>query len=446
MRSDGEIDSWELRSLVAIRPGEPLTTQAVRDTLSRLRLAGLASEVEVGTRPAPGGVDAVVVLRADIQVESVELTGELPIERSRLEVTLEQKTGRPLREDRVVRGVYALESTLADEGYLGARARLDVVVDPDRKRARVTYEVEPGPRWTVGDVHLDATEPVDVADLLDALRDGPGEPYRGRFLREEPDRLERRLARSGYRQATVEALPETRREAEHRVDLTYRIERGPRVEVEIVGADRKELEKKDLLPFLGTERYDEALLLQSAASIRKYYQEKGYWKVQVETSEERDGEVQRVRVAIEPGPKLVLEEIEFEGNELLPDEQLARRMATSPKRALTPGSGRVVDEQLAADLSNLRSYCAVQGFGEAKVGPARVEEIGGDRLRLVVPIEEGRAAAWARSSSRATRRSRPRSSRPCSACSPGGRTTASWSTRRSSSSVSSTSGAAIARR
>lgn len=390
VRSDGELDLAEVRALVAIVPGEPLTPGAVRATLTRLRLAGLASEVEVGVRPAPGGVDAVVVLRADLQVESVEVAGELPLPASRLESELEQKAGRPLREDRVLRDVYSLERALAEEGYLDARAKLDVAVDSARKRARVRYQIVPGTRWLVGEVRIESAEAVDVQSLLDALRSGPGEPYRPRTLRDEPDRLERVLARAGFRLASVEALPETRREAERRIDLVYRVERGPRFELVLTGGDRKELEKADLLPFLGSGSYDEALLLQSVASIRKHYQEKGFWKVEVDTAEEREEGLLRVRLSIVPGPKLVLEEIAFEGNEALPDEQLARRMATTPRRALTPGSGRLVDEQLSADLANLRSFYAVQGFGEARVGPARVEEPGGDRLRLVIPVEEGR--------------------------------------------------------
>ncbi len=48
----------DLRSLVAIRVGAPLTEQKVRRTISNLQATGLFSEVEVLSRrdpPAPGG-------------------------------------------------------------------------------------------------------------------------------------------------------------------------------------------------------------------------------------------------------------------------------------------------------------------------------------------------------------------------------------------------------
>lgn len=390
IRSDGDLDLTEVRALVAIVPGQPLTPEVVRATLARLRLAGLGAEVEMGTRPAPGGgVDAVVVLWAEIRVDAVELGGELPVSRSLLESAIEQKAGRPLREDRVVRGVYALQETLVDEGFLDARVRLDVAVDPDRRRATVTYDLEPGARWKAGQVGIDAGEGVDTGSLLEALRVGPGDIYKRRTLRDEPERLLRELARSDFRTAEVEALPEVRVPSEQRVDLAYRIVRGPRLELELVGAERAELEKHDLLPFLDTTGYDEALLLQSVSLIRAYYQGRGHWKVEVESSEQRADQTLRVRIEVRPGPRFVLNEIVFEGNDSLPAEQLSRRMGLEPRRALVPASGRLVEEQLAADLSNLRSFYAVQGFGQAKIGPARVEETGGERLRLVIPIDEG---------------------------------------------------------
>ncbi len=394
VRGEGQVDLEEVRALVALVPGAPLEAGAVRDTLIRLRLAGLASEVEVLTRPAAGGVEAVVVLRADVRVESVEIAGEAALPADRLAAAVDQKAGRPLREDRVLRGVYGLEELLEAEGYLDAEVGLDVAVDARLRRARVTYRLDPGARWQVGEVRLEGVaSPAEERELLAVLRAGPGRPYRSPALRDDSERLTRALVAAGYRLAQVEALPEHRDAEAARVDLAYRIERGPRLELRLVGAERDDLEKRDLLPFLGEAGYDEALLLQAAAQIRSSYQQRGHWQVRVETREERRdepaGEVLVVHLEIEPGPRFELAEIAFEGNASFAGDVLVQRMALSPRRPLVPGSGRLVDEQLAADLSNLRSFYAVQGFGQAKIGPARVETIAPDRLRLVVPIVEG---------------------------------------------------------
>jgi len=389
LRSDVPVDRRELGHLIAIRPGAPLDEESVRSTLIRLRLAGLASEIEVLRRAAPGGVVAVVVLHADVRVETVELAGELALERQRLLDAVPQKAGQPLREDRLLRGVYRLEETYEAQGYVDARVTLDVAVDEATRRARVTYRLAPGVRWQIGNVRIEGLgTALTEEEVVAALRARPGEPYRGWAVRGDEDRLARFLTGKGFRQATIEVLPESRDAARRAVDLGYRVVLGPRVEIEVTGADRRQLEKRGLLPILGEAGYDEALLLQTVDSIRAFYQERGHYRVAVRTREEREGERLRVRLEVEPGPKLTLEEVAFEGNRSFPSERLAQLMTTSPRRLLLPKSGRLVDEELGADLSNLRSFYALQGFASARVGPPRVVERG-DELRLTVPVVEG---------------------------------------------------------
>ena len=155
------------------------------------------------------------------------------------------------------------------------------------------------------------------------------------------------------------------------------------------GSRSKELEKKDLVPFLGDSGYDEALVLQSIERIRRYFQEKGHYRVVVNRTEERSPEVVRLAFEVVPGPRLTLDEVRFEGNTSYDPERLRRLMTTSARRFLLPGSGRLVDEELSADLSNLRSFYQLEGFDRSQVGPARIVEQG-DRLEVVVPIAEGR--------------------------------------------------------
>jgi outer membrane protein insertion porin family len=389
IRSDVPIDEGELAGLIAIAPGEPLDDERVRKTLVRLRLAGLASEVEVLARHEPAGTVAVVVLWADVRVDAVEITGETGLDRDDLAPLPPQRAGQPLREDRVLRGVYRLEEALEAQGYLDARVALEVEVEPATRRARVRYPVAAGERWRVRAITVEGLEDrVPLEAAIGALRSRVDEPYRAAAARDDPERLQRELVRRGYRSARVFALPEVRDAAARRVDLAYEVAIGPRFELEIVGAERKALEKRGLLPFLGEAGYDDALVLQAVALIRSDYQQRGHYRVTVTTEEEREIERLLLRLKVVPGPRLVLEEVTFEGNESFPAERLARLMATSPRRLLLPGSGRLVDEELTADLANLRSFYALEGFAEAKVGPPRIEERG-EALYLTVPVVEG---------------------------------------------------------
>lgn len=332
---------------------------------------------------------AIIALRGNVIVESIDVAGDLGLDRRTLLATLPQKSGQPLLEDRMLRGVYRLEDLYRERGFFAASVRLEVRSDEARKRAAVVYRVAAGERARVGAVAID--EPsgklaVDAA--LAALRARPGQLYDATLAREDPERLLRHLYRLGFRTATV-APGEPVVDADRRqVDLAYRVTLGPKIVVEIAGAKEKELTRHDLLPFLGDAGFDEALVLQAIDRIRGYYQDRGYYRVRVERSERRDPDLWRLRLEVVPGDEFQMAALRFTGNESFPAERLERLFATSPRRLLARGSGRLVDDDLSTDLANLRLFYALQGFAAARVGPAIVAE-SGRRLTVEVPIVEG---------------------------------------------------------
>ncbi len=389
LRCDVPIDRREVLGLLAIEVGGPLEEERVRRTLRSLVYSGLASEVAVYGRPVADGVVAVVALWSEVQVESVALSGELGMSEARLRAALPQRAGQPLTEDRLVRGVYRLQDLLAGAGYFEATVRLEVATDPLTRRAAVTYHVTAGRRAIVREVVInEPTGRFTTAEMLEPLRAKPGTPLRSQVARDDAERLQQWLYSRGYRLARVEAGEQRLVPEEAAVDLTLAVTLGPRLELTIRGAEQRELEKRGLLPFLSDAGYDEALVLQSVERIRADYQRRGYYRVRVERSEERDAERLAMTLAIDPGARYSLEEVRFEGNASYASDRLQLLMTSSPRRFLTPRSGRLVDVELAADLSNIRSFYALEGFDHARVGPARVTEER-DRLFLTVPVVEG---------------------------------------------------------
>lgn len=399
IRSDAPVDIDEVRALVSLAVGEPMDDARTRRTLRSLRYSGVASEVEIYARPVArgtlargaDGVVAVVALWTDVQVASVEVEGDFGIKKARLLEALPQRTGQPLREDRLLRGVYRLQDLLVGEGYLDAEVRLAVApgVDPARSAA-VVYRIAAGPRTRVRKVSFTgASPPFADSELVAALRSRPESTFRKEVANDDVERLQSWLFERGYREAVVERLPESLDAAAHAVDLAFAVRLGPKIEFTARGITQKELEKKDLVPFLGASGYDEALVLQSVERIRRHFQEKGHYRVTVNRTEERSPEVVHIAFEVVPGPRLPLEEVGFEGNAHYDADRLRRLMTTSARRLLLPGSGRLVDEELSADLSNLRSFYQLEGFDQSQVGPARIVEKDG-HLEVVVPIVEGR--------------------------------------------------------
>jgi outer membrane protein assembly complex protein YaeT len=392
VRSDAPLDpALDLETLIETEVGQPLDPEEVRHTLRNLQASGTASEVELYTQddPAGGGVVAVIVFRAVVQVEEIRIAGQLGLPRETLRRAIVQAEGEPLSEERVVRGVYELKELYENSGYFQAQARVAVQTDEQRRRAVVIYTVDSGPRALVRTVAFDKpVTPFEPAALVRQLRVKPGEYFSRRLIREDAERLQDWLVRQRHGLARVDPAQEEYDPAANSVKLTYPIEIGPKVSLTVVGADEKTLRRKGLLPFLGETGYDEALVLQAQSRIKSYFQGEGHYDVQVEYDEKRTNGDLALTFRIAQGPEYTLQEIDLQGNQEVADADLRQVMQTSERKLLQPGSGRLVQAQLDQDVQRLQGYYALQGYTHAQIGPPQVERQGSD-LRLVIPIQEG---------------------------------------------------------
>ncbi len=389
LRSDAPLArTAELFELIAVEPGGSLDPSSVARTLRNLHSYGSSGEIVAFTEPRPGGVAVVFGMWARIEVREVQVVGDLGLRRARLLAALPQRPEQPLSESKVIRGVWALQDLYYTSGYRERVVRVAVSTDRHRKQAVVTYHVEAGERARVGEVTFAGQlGPFTVAGLRAPLRSEPGAHHHEVTASNDVERLEDWLIGRGYRSAAVDPAKDSYDAATNRLDLEFPVRVGPRFKIEAPGLDLKKLRRKGLLPFLEIERFDSTLLVQSRAALRSHFQKRGHYDVLVWLEQEQTAEEVVVRLTIERGPLSELTAVRFAGNHTFADDRLAALMETSVARRLGSG-GRLVDEILDADLANIRSFYALQGFGKAEVGPAVVARRG-SRLEIVVPIVEG---------------------------------------------------------
>jgi outer membrane protein insertion porin family len=397
IRSDAPLERLEdLQEAIEIEVGQPLSDHAVRHTLRNLQATGEAAEIEIYRREDPGGLVAILVFRAATLVSSVDFVGHAALPKADLRDAVPVKAGQPLAEEKVLLGERNLAERLRRQGYFEARVHLAVRTQPELRRAMVVYGVQSGPRATVRTIVFDpGTAPFAPAALAKQLRVRSGQPYSAHVARGDAERLQAYLARNGYGQARVSSPQETYDKESRTVTLTFPLEIGPKIVVEIQGATAKSLQRKGLLPFLGEGGYDEALVLQAVTRLKAYYQKQGNYDVTVEHDEKTEPGTLRLTIKIVPGPEYVLKDVSFRGNQTFSSDKLLELMATSKRSLLQLGSGRLVDDDLEDDLDNVRRFYSLNGFRQPTVGPPEIGRAGRE-LRLVIPIVEGTRQTVAR--------------------------------------------------
>lgn len=238
----------ELRPLVDTRTGYPLAgyrlENDVRVLERKYRDAG-HHFVEVRTEQLDEEGARRILFRIvegpEVEVDAVAFEGRVSLPESDLLSVLALRPSgflspRPFVERRLEEDRVALARRLREEGFLESRVWLKgVAFNRDRDEATVTWAVEEGLPWSVGEVQVTGGETLSdraraVAPAAEVL---PGQ----RWLQKDIDRAVRRMEeearRQGFSDVRIEVEPLPRREGRVQ-DLRFAVTEGRRTTVRFI--------------------------------------------------------------------------------------------------------------------------------------------------------------------------------------------------------------------
>ncbi len=233
---------------------------------------------------------------------------------------------------------YALESLLRERGHMAAE--VDFAMLPSREKPqRVIFSLRAGARFRFGPAAFAGNRHFDDETLHDLLGSSgmfglQAPPFSAGRLRAWLSRIRRLYLLAGFEDVRVaEDGREVEREA-GLVTVRIAIEEGPRYRLRSVRIDlpaRAESMRPWLkagLAFDSGMPYHRRVGVTLTARLRGLLEERGYYAVGLDRRVERadDGDVALV-IAVEPGPRHLLRQIEFRGQRRT-DENYLRKLFT----------------------------------------------------------------------------------------------------------------------
>ena len=242
-------------------------------------------------------------------------------------------------------------------------------------------------RLAVGQIHIRGVSDKVASELRSRIGIDPGEPFtRSAMLRAIED-IRQYYVDRGRIEARAEA---TAIEHAGAVDVLYEIEPGPAVDVLFDGVTEKQARQLTavLRQFWTESMFPEELYTDSAERIRRYFEEKGYYAVDVSYSEDLAAGTRTVRFRIDTGKPIRVDEVVLEGGAALPEERIRRQMLTEPSSLFSKRT--VVPSVLAEDRLAVRQLFREEGFLHATVAPPRVRlAADGESATVAFGIDEG---------------------------------------------------------
>ncbi|MBI1316220.1 outer membrane protein assembly factor BamA [bacterium] len=129
--------------------------------------------------------------------------------------------------------------------------------------------------------------------------------------------------------------------------------------------------------------------------IRKYYRDKGYLDADARVEEVPDTTLNNavlLNIFVEPGPRIRIKDIRFEGNENIKSAKLRKAMKETKRKRLWTifKSSKLIREDYQADQKLLLDLYNEQGFRDARIVSDTIRRVSKDRVLIEMKIEEGR--------------------------------------------------------
>ena len=373
-----------------VRPGVPYDSEAVQRELqrweTRMRARGhYEARATHGVSFPPGGAFVSVSLAVGPIVD-VAFTGDaLPeSERDRLvPIRAEASADEDLLED----SIRAIEGYLRGRGYRDAHAEFARKESPGR--LTITFTVDRGPRYVIGDVEILGETSIPLAELRTLARLQAGEP----FVQSEMDAgvvaVLNTFRMRGYADPTVQrrlepVVPENPADSTRRMNVTLTITQGPRTlvrRVEFEGLSAvPEGELRALLVNQPGRPFSDADVAIDRDRLDLEYRNRGYDAVTVTPAATQvdDGRGADVRFTIAEGPRVFVDRVIISGHRRTNPATIERELLVRPGEPL--GFSNLIESR--------RRLAALGLFRRVEI--QEIRHASEPRVDLVVRVEEAR--------------------------------------------------------
>ncbi|HET7186027.1 MAG TPA: POTRA domain-containing protein [Terriglobales bacterium] len=391
-----EVNTESLVPLLQQRAGQPFSQAKVQASIDALKNTHRFQDVTLEVRPDANGVRVLMILQPAVYFGIYDFPGALrrfPYSRL-LQVTNYPPRGAYTPVD-VQTGENQLRTFFRRTGFFQAQIHPEVRTDRQHGIANVIYRTDLGPRAKFGKVNIEGTTPEETQHLIQvshsflarmrnsAIR--PGKTYQLKKLTNATKYLQTSLMKNGHLAAQVRLIganydPETRR-----ADISFHVDTGPVVKVNVEGAHLWPWTRKKLLPVYQQIGVDPELIQEGRQNLISHFQNKGYFDVNVTTNVQQQPGGENIVYQIAKGPRHKVADVKVVGNQGLGTKELMQHLKVEKAHFLSHGD--FSQKLVRSSVKNLTDLYKANGYSSVKVTPQVVNQNG--NIVVTFNVNEG---------------------------------------------------------
>ena len=385
-----------LRSLVLVKPGEPLDREALRESIRVLYSTGRFSSLHVEAAPAKeGGITLTFVatenyFNGDVNIDG--LNPKTPPKAHQLVYAAKLDLGELFTEDNVTVAIERMNKVMGDNGYYESSMTYDLTPHEDSRQMDMLFHVAPGNVARVGTVKIEGDAGISQDQVTQITKLKPGSKVKNADVTRALDRLRKHYQKNQHLEAQVSLTDRDYQPNSNTVNYVFEVEQGAKVVITSEGTKIADREMKKLVPVYQENAVDDDLLNEGRRNLRNYLQTQGYFNVTVDVERRPVPDEDQVDIVytIDSGEKHELATIKIEGNKYFGDATIRERLTVQPKSWVVT-SGRFSQRMMTDDVGSIKALYLANGFLDVKVDASLDENYGGQKgdLAVVYKITEG---------------------------------------------------------
>ena len=389
-------DAAPLLSSLQIRPGDKFSEAKARASLETLKRVGGFRAVRLRVEPDPKGVTVRFVLEPAMYYGLFRFTGAV---KQFGYARLVQITNYPPRgaydSVDVNAAAEAMVRFFNRNGYFLAEVSPKIDLDRNHGLVNVDFVTNLGRRAKFGQVDVQGTTPEQSAHLRGVLHSfmarargaaiRTGKPYSLNALQNATQYLDTSLQKQGRLAAKVRLLGAKYNPYTNHADISFNVQEGPVVKVAVQGAHLWRWTQHKLLPVYAGIGVDPEVIQEGRQNLVSYFQDKGYFDVQVNSELKQQRNAETILYQIAKGDRHKVDSVAITGNKQFNAGELTPYLKVHKKHLLNHGD--FSQKLIRASVTNLENVYKANGYSGVKVTP-QVNRSGGD-IGVAFHVDEG---------------------------------------------------------
>jgi outer membrane protein insertion porin family len=387
----------DLARLVSFQIGAPLRLADVRAVIKRLYSSGAYSDIQIDTEPAGNGVALIIHTKEQWFAGPVQIHGDLnsPPNQAQLANASRLSLGQPFAEEDLEKALNNMQALFQRNGLYASSVGWKITRDAEHQQVSFTFQAHAGKRARLTTPIVKGDTKLPAAELAKAAG------YHGWFgwkpatetnTQRGVENIGKKYEKADRLTASVELEGMERLPQQNRARPTIQADGGPKIQVQVTGAKLSKGKLHQYVPVFEERTVNQDLLLMGVRNLRDYFQDRGYFDVQVELrTQQTNPDLETITYVVGLGERRILARVNIRGNHYFQTSQIRERIFLRQNGFIRLRYGRYSEGLAHRDEQAIEALYRDNGFQDCKVTTTVQDDYRNrkDEIAVTLNIDEG---------------------------------------------------------